>query len=148
MIAWMIATALTAVQPSAAERWTWTLYESGDGAPVVLANEIPDTANLRATLECEPGVGAARVAVYGVEGASSGYVSFQSGDARAAAQGETAEEAGIDRLTASLRLEHPVFAAFAETGRLSLVQGEHRWPVRVPAAHRALITDFAAACGG
>jgi len=148
MIAWMIATALAAAQPNAAERWTWTLYESGDGAPVVLANEIPDTANLRATLECEPGSGAARVAVYGVEGASSGYVAIHSGDTRAASQGETTEEAGVERLTASLRLEHPVFAAFAETGRLSLVQGDTRWPIRVPAAHRVLISDFAAACGG
>lgn len=148
MIAWMIATALAAIQPGGAERWTWTLYESGERGPVVLANEVPDTANLRATLECEPGSGAAHVAVYGIEGAGTGYVSIQSGDARAASQGETAEEAGVERLTASLRLEHPVFAAFAETGRLSLVQGESRWPIHVPAAHRALITDFAAACGG
>ena len=148
MIAWMIAAALVAAQPSAAERWTWTLYESGGDAPVVLANEIPDTANLRATLECEPGSGAAHVAVYGVEGASTGYVAIHSGDARAASQGETAEEAGVERLTASLRLEHPVFAAFVETGRLSLVQGENRWPVRVPATYRQLIADFAVACGG
>ena len=148
MIAWMIATAVAAVQPNAAERWTWTLYESSDGAPVVLANEIPDTASLRATLECEPGSGAAHVAVYGVEGASTGYVAIHSGDARAASQGETAEEAGVERLTASLRLEHPVFAAFVETGRLSLVQGENRWPVRVPATYRQLIADFAVACGG
>lgn len=148
MIAWMIATALIAVQPNTAERWTWTLYEPGDGASVVLAHEIPDTANLRATLECEPGAGAARVAVYGVEGASSDYVSIRSGDAGAASQGETAEEAGVGRLTAALRLEHPVFVAFAETGRLSLVQGENRWSVRVPAAQRALISDFAVACGG
>ena len=83
-----------------------------------------------------------------MEGASSGYVAIQSGDARAASQGETTEEAGVERLTASLRLEHPVFAAFAETGRMSLVQGENRWPIRVSAGHRALITDFAAACGG
>ena len=88
------------------------------------------------------------MAVYGVEGASTGYVALHSGDARAASQGETAEEAGVERLTASLRLEHPVFAAFAETGRLSLVQGDTRWPIRVPAAHRVLISDFAAACGG
>lgn len=148
MIAWMIATALVAVQPSTSERWTWTLYEAGDGAAVVLANEIPDTASLRATLECEPGSRAARVAVYGVESARSGYVAIHSGDARAASQGETAEEAGVERLTASLRLDHPVFVAFAESGRLTLVQGENRWPVRVPAAHRPLISDFTVACDG
>ena len=32
--------------------WTWTLY---DDNPLVLANEVPDTARLRSTFECEPG---------------------------------------------------------------------------------------------
>ncbi|MEH6665570.1 MAG: hypothetical protein V7678_12010 [Brevundimonas sp.] len=147
MVAWMIATALAAVQPGADGRWTWTLYESGDGGQIVLANEIPDTASLRATLECQPGSGAARVAVYGME-AEAGYVAIHAGEARTAAQGDVVEEAGVERLTAALRLDHPVFAAFVETGRLSLVQGESRWSVRVPAAQRSLITDFAVACGG
>lgn len=148
MVAWMIVTALAAVQPGAAERWTWTLYDPADGSPVVLANEVPDTARLRATLECEPGSGATRVSVFATDGAADGFVSLRSGDARAASQGETAEEAGVRRLTAALRLEHPVFAAFLESGQMTLVQGENRWPVRVPAAYRSLITDFAVACDG
>lgn len=148
MIAWMIATALAAWQPDAPARWTWTLYDSGDGSLVVLANEIPDTANLRATLECQAGTGAVRVSVFGADGASPGFVTLRSGEARAASQGETADEAGVPRLTASMRLEHPVFAAFAESGEMILVQGQNLWPIRVPPVRRPLITDFAAACGG
>lgn len=46
-----LATALSAAQTAPSAGWTWMLYE-GDG-PIVLANEVPDTADLRATLQCD-----------------------------------------------------------------------------------------------
>ncbi|HWW12752.1 MAG TPA: hypothetical protein VN018_09555, partial [Brevundimonas sp.] len=68
MIAILTAAAVTilgaqnaAAAPSEAA-WTWTLYSD---TPVVLANEVPDTANLRTTLECDPGSSVARLTLYG-----------------------------------------------------------------------------------
>jgi hypothetical protein len=148
MTAWLLlAAALTGQSPEQA-RWTWTLYDSDDGGRVVLANEIPDTPSLRATLECEPGSGAIMVSVFDREGAGPGYVSIRSGQASTASQGELAEDGGATRLTASMRMDHPVFAAFLETRLLTLHQGENHWTVRLGARHGALLTDCAAACGG
>ncbi|MFN4295531.1 MAG: hypothetical protein ACK4FB_01730 [Brevundimonas sp.] len=147
MTAWLLmATALAAQSPEQA-RWTWTLYDS-HGARVVLANEIPDTPSLRATLECDPGSGAVLVSVYDREGVEAGYISIRSGQASTASQGELFQDGGSTRLTASMRTEHPVFTAFLETRALTLHQGENRWTVRVGARYGALLTDFAAACGG
>lgn len=152
MTAWLLMVAALAGQSSGQSpeqaRWTWTLYDSGDGGRVVLANEIPDTPSLRATLECDPGSGAVLVSVFDREGADAGYVSIRSGQASTASQGELADEGDTTRLTASMRMEHPVFAAFLETRTLALHQGENRWTVRVGARHTALLNDFAAACGG
>lgn len=152
MTAWLLmAVALAGQSPGQSPeqaRWTWTLYDPGDGGRVVLANEIPDTPSLRATLECDPGDGAVLVSVFGRDGADAGYVSIRSGQASTASQGELADEGDVTRLTASMRMEHPVFAAFLETRTLTLHQGENRWTVRVGARHSILLTDFAAACGG
>ncbi len=152
MTAWLLMVAALAGQSSGQSpeqaRWTWTLYDSGDGGRVVLANEIPDTPSLRATLECDPGDGAVLVSVFDREGADAGYVSIRSGQAATASQGELADEGNTTRLTASMRMEHPVFAAFLETRVLTLHQGENRWTVRLGARHGALLNDFAAACGG
>ena len=63
MIDLMFAAALAMQTPPPEAAWTWTLY--AEAAPVVLANEVPDTASLRTTLECDPGSSIARVTVYG-----------------------------------------------------------------------------------
>lgn len=148
MITGLILSVFAATQPAAAEGWTWSLYGAGEGGTVVLANEIPDTPELRATLECEPGSGAARISVFGVEGAADGYVSIRSGDAAATSQGDTGRDGGVRRLSASLRLEHPVFHAFSSSGNLVMSQEDRSWPIRLGRHHRALLTEFAAACEG
>lgn len=148
MTEWLIMAVIAAAQPGGAGGWTWSLYGAGEGGTVVLANEIPDTPELRATLECEPGSGAARISVFGVEGAAPGYVSIRAGDASATSQGDARTEGGVPRLTATLRLEHPAFSAFAARGELTLVQDDRSWPVRVGERHRGLLNDFAAACDG
>ena len=56
------AAALTLLVQTPLTAWTWTLYENT--GTVVLAHEVPDTAQLRATLECEPGSGAVEVVLY------------------------------------------------------------------------------------
>lgn len=148
MTIWLIMAVIASTQPVERGGWTWSLYGVGEGGTVVLANEIPDTPDLRATLECEPGSGAARVSVFGAEGAASGYVSIRSGAATATSQGEVDREDGATRLTASLRLEHPVFTAFLTNGELTLNQNGQDWMVRLGRRHRGLLTDFAVACDG
>jgi len=121
--------------------WTWTLY--ADTEPVVLANEIPDTANLRVTLECDPGSSVARVTLYGTT--MIGVARVTAGDAVAVAEAEAARGGGT-RLT--LRTDHPAFAAFAADGRMTLVVGETRRLVEMPAAHLAKLRRFSELCSG
>lgn len=122
--------------------WTWSLYE-GEG-PVVLANDVPDTARLRATLECEPGRGVARISSYGGP-ATAGMATLRSGPASAA----TEARAGRDgRLSAALRVDHPVFAAFAESGRLTVTVAETERTIEVQTPHLAKLRRFAELCGG
>lgn len=128
-------------QPAEAA-WTWTLY--GDATPLVLANEVPDTPNLRATLECDPGTSIARVTLYGAAPAS-GMARIAAGDATAVAETE-AGRGGALKL--ALRTDHPVFAAFGTSGRLSVVVGDQRRAVEVPAAHLAKLRRFAELCSG
>lgn len=122
--------------------WTWTLY--GDDTPVVLANEVPDTANLRTTLECDPGSSVARLTLYGGEEAS-GMARVTAGDASAVAQSEPARGGG---LKLALRTDHPVFVAFGVSGRLGVAVGDQRRTVEVPAAHLAKLRRFAELCSG
>lgn len=148
MIAILAAAAVLALGPQNAvaapsgAAWTWTLY--GDTAPVVLANEVPDTANLRTTLECDPGSSIARLTLYGGD-AATGMARVTSGDASAVAQSEAARGGGI-RL--ALRTDHPVFAAFGVSGRLGVAVGEQRRNVEVPTAHLAKLRRFAELCSG
>ena len=86
-----------AAAPSEAA-WTWTLY--GDDTPVVLANEVPDTANLRTTLECDPGTSVARLTLYGGE-AATGMARVTAGEAAAVAEAQTARGGGRMVLTGS-----------------------------------------------
>lgn len=142
MIALFIAAALAAQSPPPEPAWTWTLY--ADTAPVVLANEVPDTANLRATLECDPGTSVARLTLYG-GGALAGMARVTAGEASAVAEAATAR-AGASKL--ALRTDHPVFAAFTVDGRMAIAVGDQRRPVEVPAAHLAKLRRFAELCSG
>ncbi len=100
----LIAAALTLLAGQA-DGWVWSYYDSGGAA--VLAREVPDTERLSAVLECEPGSGVARVTVYGPE-ARPAFVSVSAGSASA-----DAERVEADGLAVRLRLDHPVFQAFA-----------------------------------
>ncbi len=142
MIVVMIAAALAAQTPPPDGTWTWTLY--ADTAPVVLANEVPDTPNLRTTLECDPGSSIARLTVYGGAGLA-GIARVSAGQASAVAEAEAARGGGV-RL--ALRTDHPVFAAFGVDGRLSLAVGEQRRSVEVPQIHLAKLRRFTELCSG
>lgn len=139
----MLFAALAGLLAQGAEpAWTWSLYE-GEG-PVVLANDVPDTARLRATLECEPGQGVARISSYGPH-AAAGMATLRAGPASAA----TEARAGRDgKLSAALRVDHPVFAAFAESGRLNLTVGDAERTIEVQTSHLAKLRRFAELCGG
>ena len=143
----MVAAAALALWPQTAATapseaaWTWTLYTD---TPVVLANEVPDTANLRTTLECDPGSSVARLTLYSGEG-GAGMARVTAGEATAMAGAEAARGGG---LKLALRTDHPVFAAFGTTGRLGVALGEQRRTVEVPAAHLAKLRRFAELCSG
>ena len=139
MIALFFAAALAAQSPPPEAAWTWALY--ADAEPVVLANEVPDTANLRATLECEPGTSVARLTLYGGE-SLTGMARVTAGEASAVA--EAAVRAGSTRL--ALRTDHPVFAAFTVDGRMAIFVGDQRRPIVVPAPHLAKLRRFAELC--
>lgn len=140
----LIAAALAlALQTTPAEAaWTWTLY--ADDAPVVLANEVPDTANLRATLECDPGSSVARVTLYG-GAAGSGMARVTAGEAAAVTEAEAGRDGGYKL---AMRTDHPVFAAFAADGRLGVALGEDRRTVEVQRAFLPKLRRFAELCAG
>lgn len=128
--------------PPAEAAWTWTLY--GDDTPMVLANEVPDTAWLRTTLECDPGSSVARLTLYDGRG-EPGMARVTAGEATAVAEAEAARGGGV-RL--ALRTDHPVFAAFSASGRLGVAVGDQRRAVDVPNAHLAKLRRFAELCSG
>ncbi|GAA0655554.1 hypothetical protein [Brevundimonas lenta] len=121
--------------------WTWTLYED---APIVLANEVPDTANLRSTLECAPGSSVALLTLYGSD-TPAGVARITAGTVSALAEVEPAR-AGTTKM--AVRTDHPVFAAFAVDGKLTITVGEQRRAIEVPAAHLAKLRRFAELCSG
>lgn len=125
----------------ASEGWTWTLY-SGDG-PLVLANEIPDTPRLRTTLECAPGSSIVRLAFHDAPGAD-GFAVIRSG----AASTEVEARARRGRLEAALRADHPVFAAFLASGRLTLALGDQAETVEIDRANLSKLRRFAELCTG
>ncbi|MGV3580093.1 hypothetical protein [Brevundimonas sp.] len=119
--------------------WTWTLYEDG---PLVLANEIPDTPELKAIFECEAGSSVARLDLYGPTAA--GVANIASGTATATGQ----SEAAADHQSVALRTDHPVFGQFLVTGQLDVaVAGAHQ-AVTVQPAHLAKLRRFAELCSG
>ncbi len=127
--------------PRPSEGWTWTLY-SGDG-PLVLANEIPDTPRLRTTLECAPGSSIVRLAFHDAPGAD-GFAVVRSG----AASAEVEARARRGRLEAVLRTDHPVFAAFLASGRLTLTLGEQAEAIEIDRANLPKLRRFAELCTG
>jgi len=142
MIASIVGLAFLAAQSAPpASAWTWTLYT--DEARVALAHEVPDTAHLRFTLECEPGSGVARVAFYGAA-AETGMARVTAGEASAVTE-STAERGALKLI---LRTDHPVFAAFAADGRMAATVGEQRRAVEVPRPHLAKLRRFAELCSG
>jgi hypothetical protein len=142
MFTLFVVAALAAQSPPPEPAWTWTLY--ADAVPVVLAHEVPDTANLRTTLECDPGTSIARLTLYGGT-ALTGMARVAAGDASAVAEATTAR-AGATRL--ALRTDHPVFAAFTVDGRMAVVVSDQRRPLEIPAAHLAKLRRFAELCSG
>lgn len=142
MIAILAALALAGQNAPAEAGWTWTLYE--DDTPVVLANEVPDTPRLRATLECEPASGVARFIWYGGSH-EGGMAQVAAGQASAMAQAEAQRDGG---LKLALPTDHPVFAAFAADGRLAVAVTEQREALEVPRAHLAKLRRFAELCSG
>ena len=119
--------------------WTWTLYEDG---PLVLANEIPDTPQLKAILECQAGSGVARLDLFGA--ANAGVALIASGEATASGQ----SEASADHQSVALRTDHPVFGQFLVTGELDVAVSGHHQEVAVQPAHLAKLRRFAELCSG
>lgn len=121
--------------------WTWSLYE-GEG-PLVLAHEIPDTPQLKAVLECEPGSGMARLDLFG-SGSTAGIATLTSGDAATQAESMAAG----DHRSIPMRSDHPVFGQFVLTGALSVTVAGRAQSVEVQTAHLAKLRRFAELCGG
>lgn len=133
----LIAMALAMAQPTG---WTWTLYE-GSG-PIVLANERPDTTDLRSTLECGAGSGTVKVSLYGSQ-LGTGVATVSSGDASAAVE----TSAGTDgAIVVTLRTDHPVFARLTASGALAVVAGAARQTIEIPASDLAKLRRFADLC--
>ena len=129
-----------------ATAWTWTLYE-GEG-PLVLANEVPDTPQLRTTLECAAGSGIARVSVYGGP-LVAGFASVTSGSGASAAQAQAQAEVGRGgKISLAVRTDHPVVGQFVSTGDLAVAVGSQRQTVTVEPAHLAKLRRFADLCSG
>lgn len=132
--------------PSQVAAWTWTLYE-GRG-PIVLANEVPDTPQLRTTFECNAGSAVARLSVYGGP-LTAGFASVTSGSGPSAAQAQSQAEAGRGgRLSLAIRTDHPVFGQFVSNGELAVAVGDQRQTIEVEPAHLAKLRRFADLCSG
>ena len=137
----MILLAILAAAAALQGGWTWTLYE-GDG-PLVLANEVPDTSQLRTTLQCQPSSGVARIDLYGGQ-IGSGFATLTAGQASATA--ETTD--GNGRQSVPVRIDHPVFGQFILTGALDVaVSGQHQM-IAIEPAHLAKRRRFAELCAG
>lgn len=137
----LTAALLALAVQAAPEPWTWTLYDASGS--VVLANEIPDTPRLRATLECAPGSGVIRVTVYDAA-PGQGFATLTAGGASA-----TSEAGGRgDRLESTLRADHPVFAAMVSSGRLTVAAGEQSRQIDVDRDHLGDLRLFGQRCSG
>jgi len=122
--------------------WTWTLYE-GEG-PLVLANEVPDTPDLRSTLECQPGSGVARVSLYGAS-LGSGVARASSGERSATTEADGSRR---DKTSMSLRTDHPVFTQFIANGALAVSVADRSQTLTIERPHLPKLRRFAELCGG
>lgn len=140
MIAVLASLALQTGTP--ATPWTWALYETG--GPLVLANEIPDTPQLRSTLECDAGSGVARLSIFGPP-MGSGFVRVTAGDATATTEADGSRR---DQTQVTLRTDHPVFTQFVASGNLNLAMADQTRGIAVDRLNRAKLRRFAGLCGG
>ena len=86
--------------------WTWTLYDNE--VQLVLANEVPDTPQLRATFECEPGTGITRLSLYDAP-MGEGFATVAAGEADTPAHGPPASAGhGIARAAPAAVCDAPV----------------------------------------
>ncbi len=131
-----------AIQTAPGVGWTWSLYE-GEG-PMVLANDIPDTASLRATLQCLPGSGAVSVAVYGGD-ASAGFARITSGGSTATSEARVGRGG---KLETAIPVDHPAFSAFVANGRMTIAVGDDASTITVERPHMAKLRRFADRCAG
>lgn len=134
--------ALAALQTAPAPAWTWTLYD-GEG-PLVLAEEVPDSPDLRNTLECEAGSGRVSLTLYDAN-PNGGFVTVRSGPGSATAQVEPAHSGKTD---VALRTDLPVFAAFTASGEMTVALGEQDRRISVGRGHLAKLRRFAERCAG
>ncbi|WAC59196.1 hypothetical protein [Brevundimonas sp. SL130] len=134
-------------QAQAASAWTWTLYE-GEG-PMVLANELPDTPALKATLQCAPGSGVVDLALYDGGGrrlqVQPGFARLTSGEVTTTSE-VRAGRGG--RVETTVRTDHPLFAAFVRSGDMALMTGDQTLAVKVDRPHLAKLRRFADRCAG
>ena len=140
----LIASALMALalQAAPASGWTWSLYE-GEG-PLVLANDIPDTAELRSTFQCQAGSGAVTISVYG-EPATGGFARITAGGTTAASEARVGRGGTLET---AIPVDHPAFTAFVADGRMTIAVGTDARTITVERPHLAKLRRFADRCAG
>lgn len=111
---------LLAAEPALAQSWTWTLYENRTA--LALANEVPDTPQLAAVLECTPGSGQARVSIY--------------------PSGEHPRP-----VVSQFRTTDAAFAAFVASGKLAVKSEAGEGQIAMAPEHRSKLERFARLCG-
>lgn len=121
--------------------WTWTLYD--DEGQLVLANEVPDTPQLRATFECEPGTGITRLSLYDAP-MGEGFATVAAGEASATTQAMTRP----DHTQLTIRIDHPVFATFLAEGAMSVTVQDANRSVEIGRQYLPTLRRFAERCGG
>jgi len=137
----LAATVLTQSTPaSAPSGWVWTLYE-GEG-PLVFANEVPDTPQLKATFDCTPGSGVVRVSVYD-DGLVPGIATLTSGDSTAM----TEATVGTDKISVPVRTDHPLFTQMMANGELKIAIGDAEQAVEVQPPFQTVMRRFGDLCG-
>jgi len=120
--------------------WVWNLY--ADSNPVVLAQEIPDTPQLKTTLECETGSNRVRVVLYGRHTLNGGTATLVSGNSRLVAEISPRP----DNILTGLPADHPAFVSFTASGALRLEQNGESMDLVVQQPYLNLLRQFARLC--
>ena len=123
-----------------ARNWVWSLYP--DGNLVVLAHEIPDTPELKTTLECEPDSNRVRITLYGPHQMTSGPATLLSGSR--SNMGEII--ARTDSVRAGIPADHPAFVSFTASGALRLEQNGQAMDLTVEQPYLNTLRRFARLC--